>query len=93
MKIESLKPGMVVYEVRRYKMGNTKMTSVDVYSIKIHKVDCSTGRVVASWNGNPAKTFCGRTWKMWRLEKPMLVDCGFGRKRLATRSERKDARK
>lgn len=87
MKLESLKPGMVVYDVGRTKMGNTTITTVSVWMVRIVSVDAERRTVVASWNTNRERTCYEHQWKKWRLKKPVLVRSSFGRARLATREE------
>jgi hypothetical protein len=88
MKIEKLKPEQVVYSVERRKMGNTTMSTVCVYHVKIIEVNLLNGYVIASWNGNRAQKFYGRDFKKWREKKPMTVTSPMGRCRLMTREEK-----
>lgn len=88
MTIDKLKPGMTVYEVHSYKMGNTTRRSIGVWEVRIVSVDSEKGIVVASWNGNPASKYFKSSWSKWRLKEPMLVKSGWGH-RLATREEQK----
>lgn len=88
MKLERLKPGMIVYDVQRVRMGNTKLRSTCVYGVRVISVDAERKVVTASWNGNIAREFWAATWSKWRLKKPKLVDTGFcGQKRLARKGE------
>ena len=87
MKLEKLKPGMVVYDVGRSKMGNTTIRTVGVWRVRIVSVDMDTRRVMASWNSNPPKTFYPREVAKWREKEPLLIRSAFGRARLATREE------
>lgn len=86
MKLESLTEGQIVYDVGRTKMGNTTMYTVSVWHVRIIRIDAQTRRVYASWNTNPEREYRERTWKKWRLTKPVLVKSGMGH-RLATRAE------
>ena len=92
MKFEKLKPGMVVYDVHSYKMGNTTQSTVGVWEVRIVTVDIESRLITASWNGNPAKTFFYGDAMKWREKEPMLITGSFGRSRLATREELKAAR-
>lgn len=87
MQIEKLKPGMVVYDVGMYTMGNTKIKSVAIWSVFVQSVDIDAGVVVASWNSNTPKRYYQSSWSKWRIKKPQLVSLGFGRYRLAKRGE------
>lgn len=87
MKIESLQPGMTVYAVHSYRMGNTTLRSVGVWPVRIVSVDADAGTVEAIWNGNPAKKFFQHSWSKWRAKEPALVRTAFGAYRLAKRGE------
>ncbi|NDY89742.1 hypothetical protein [Ideonella livida] len=91
MKFEKLKPGMTVYSVGRHKMGNTTMSTVAVWPVRIVEVDSEQRRCMASWNCNKPRLFFERDVSGWREKEPMLVSSGLGR-RLATREEQKAAR-
>jgi hypothetical protein len=92
MKFEKLQPGMTVYDVGRHKMGNTTLTTVAVWTVRVLEVDAERRRVVASWNTNAPRTFYERDVAKWREKAPMLVGTVMGGKRLATREEQKAAR-
>lgn len=93
MKIEKLKPGMIVYDVGRTKMGNTNMTTVSVWPVRIISVDLEKRSCVAVWNMvNKAQTFYERSISKWREKEPMTIRNAFGRTRLATREEIKAAK-
>lgn len=87
MKFEKLKPGMTVYDVGRTRMGNTTLTTISVWGVSIVRVDEQRREVVARWNGNPERTYTERSYKQWRETRPLLIQEGMGRKRLATREE------
>ena len=88
MTLDKLKPGMIVYDVTRYRMGNTTLRSVSVVLVRIISVDAETGRVTAIWNGNRERAYPMRIWSKWRMTKPELVTTGvLGQKRLAKRGE------
>lgn len=85
--IEKLVPGQVVYDVGRTKMGNTTLTTMTIWPVKIVSVDVEKRRVTASWNNNPARMYAERHWSKWRLTRPMTVSTGGMGQRLATREE------
>jgi len=87
MKIEKLQPGMVVYDVGRHKMGNTTISTVSVWSVRIVSVDVDARTVVASWNSNQAKPYREGIWSKWRAKRPQLVMMALGNQRLARRGE------
>ena len=87
MKIESLKPGMVVYDVGRRKMGHTTVSTVSVWRVRIVSVDLERQTVQASWNGNAVQSFREASIRKWRKSAPLLIRTGLGAQRLATRAE------
>ena len=91
MKIEKLKPGMVVYDVGRHKMGNTTISTVAVWEVRIISVDVASGIVQAIWNSNDAQTYRQHQITRWRAKRPTLIRSGLGNYRLATRAELKAA--
>lgn len=88
MKIESLKPGMTVYDVGRRKMGNTTITTVSVCPVHVVSVDAERGAVIAQLNGSRERVYFKRDWSKWRAHRPVLVTSITGRQRLETRAER-----
>lgn len=87
MKIENMKPGMTVYDVHRHKMGNTTMSTVGVWPVKIVSVDMENRAVTASWNWNAPRVYFEREATKWRERKPLLIKTAIGAHRLATRAE------
>lgn len=87
MKIENLKPGQVVYNIGRHKMGNTSISTVFVWAVNIIKVDIERRVVTASWNSNKAKEYHEYSWSKWRVKKPKMIRGLFGNYRLARRNE------
>lgn len=85
MKFSSISAGGVYYTVTRHSMGNTTMRTVSVHRVRVISCDSVKETVLASWNGNPAKTYHQADYKGWRATEPLLV--GSLSKRLATRLE------
>lgn len=92
MKFEKLKPGQIVYDLGRHKMGNTTISTVAIWEVRIISVDAERRRVEASWNGNRPRVFYESDARKWRERPPMLVEGFFGSRRLATREEIKAAK-
>ncbi len=89
MKITDLKPGMIVYDVHKYKMGNTMISTVGIWEVEIKRVDIEEGIVTARWNYNSEGRYFYHAWSKWRKNKPRLIPIGFGGHRLAKRGEGK----
>ena len=53
VKFETVKAGDILYDCHREKMGNTTMSALGVWRVRVVSVD-ATGAVV-SWNTNPAR--------------------------------------
>lgn len=86
MKYDSIYAGGIYYTISRHKMGNTSMSTVAVHKVKVISCDSVRETVVASWNGNQARTYTESAYSKWRKNEPLLVTSGWG-KRLATREE------
>lgn len=86
MKLEKMTAGMTLYDVHRYKMGNTSMSTVGVWEVYVKEVDVERGFIVASWNGNPPSKIYRGAAEKFRAKKPLLIKQGLGH-RLATREE------
>jgi hypothetical protein len=82
--ISKLKPGDVLYDVHSHKMGNTTMTTMGCWTVRV--IEVHEDHIVASWNGNTAHRMYEHNVKRLRVNKPVFVKSGFG-KRLATRAE------
>jgi hypothetical protein len=87
MKLESLKPGDVVYSISRGKMGNTTMRTTSVHHVTIKSIDLEKQTCVASWNCNKDQTFYRHTWSKWRKNEPVMIRSAMGSSRVATRAE------
>lgn len=91
MKFEKIKPGMTLYDVHSYKMGNTTIRSMGVWHVRVITVDAETRSAIVSWNTNTPSRWSERQLSKLRERKPLMVDTGMGR-RLATREEIKAAK-
>ena len=87
MKFDKLKPGMVVYDIGRRKMGNTTISTIAAWTIEVISVDAEARTCVAEWNHNPARTYREADVSAWKENKPFLIRESFGNYRKPTRSE------
>lgn len=90
MNMRSLRPGQILYDVRRESMGNT--TARTTVSRIVRVVEVGEQSFLASWNGNPPQ----RRFSVpstWKARKPHLVETGMYSKRPATRDEIKSGTK
>lgn len=88
MKLTSLKPGMVVYDVQRHRMGNTTLITHSVYKVEIFEVH--DNHIVASWNGNPRQKFFESGVEKFRKNEPVMIRSAMGYARPATRAEKEE---
>lgn len=93
MKFESLKENTVVYDCHSYKMGNTKMRTLGIWTIKVISIDKEKRICTASWNGNAPKTFGETAVRKWLPNKPTLVATVMGGYRRMTLAEKTAAKK
>lgn len=69
--LSALKPGDVVFSVRREKAGNTMRSRTVCLEVRILEVDAGAQTVRASSNGNPPRTVRARGGQLpWRRSKP-----------------------
>jgi hypothetical protein len=72
IKFEKIVPDMVLYERKRQKMGNTTLTRVAEYAVRIISVNPTVRYAMVSWNGNaPEKFYERRLTKLYtkKMEK------------------------
>jgi hypothetical protein len=72
MKLEKLKPGMVIYDVRKrtglsYFRGGG---DYEYWEVFIKQVDLEKREALVSWNGNPARWVSENQLSKYRLKKP-----------------------
>ena len=81
-----LKPGQIVWNIRRHRMGNTTARTISVYQIRV--IEVHADHVIASWNGNRPEAYREREVRTWKVKEPITVKTwgGMGA-RLATREE------
>lgn len=88
MKFEKIKPGMTLYDVGRHKMGNTTMSTIAVWHVRVISVDADTRSAMVSWNTNPPRRMYEHSITKLREKKPLIISTwGGAGGRLATREE------
>ncbi len=87
MKFDKLKIDTEMYDVHSYKMGNTTMRSLGVWSVKVVEIDFEKRRALCCWNGNPARWYSERNIEKLKQNKPVLISTAFGGQRRPTREE------
>ncbi len=93
MKFESLKENTIVYDCHSYKMGNTKMRTLGIWTIKVISIDKEKRIVMAAWNGNAPRTYGAESVKKWLRDKPQLMRTVMGGYRRMTKDEKAAAKK
>jgi hypothetical protein len=53
VKFDTLKPGDVLYDCHREKLGNTTMSALGIWHVYIKVVSLPERKALISWNGNP----------------------------------------
>jgi hypothetical protein len=69
-KFDTVKPGDVLYDVHRARMGNTTMSRLDYWAVYVESVDYDNYTAMCKWNGNPAQMYCKRRIERLRRSKP-----------------------
>lgn len=70
IRYEKIQPGMTLYDRHRYKMGNTTMSTLGEWKVKILELVPDKRAAKVSWNGNPSTV-----WYEHSLKK--LYDWGM----------------
>jgi hypothetical protein len=66
----TIKPGDVLWDCHRQKMGNTRMSQMGSWRVVVYEVDQETRSALVSWNGNPRKVWSERKLKSLRRSRP-----------------------
>lgn len=71
--LSALKPGDVVFDVRREQAGNTTRRRLSCWEVRILEVHPEEQAATVSWNGNPPRRARARDGKFpWRRTRPTL---------------------
>ena len=71
IKFEKIVAGMTLYDRHRTKMGNTTMSCLGEWKVRVLEVNPVERTALISWNGNAPRTQCARnleklsTWSMY----------------------------
>jgi hypothetical protein len=72
LKPESLRVGEVVFDVHRERAGNTMMTRLGWWTVKI--IELRDGGAVVSWNGNKPEFRSNHSLRRYRRKLPAKLD-------------------
>ena len=67
---DRIKPGDILYDCHKEKMGNTTLSRMGCWSVRVIEVDPEKRRALCSWNTNPAKWWTERSLAKLRRSKP-----------------------
>lgn len=70
VSFDKIKVGDVLYDVHRTTMGNTKMSRLGWWEVRVFSIDAKNRTAVVSWNGNPQRMYNERSIKRLRRSKP-----------------------
>lgn len=74
IKFEKIQPGMVLYDRRKHRMGNTTLKTIGEWPVRIISLDAAKRSAEVSWNGNRTQIYFARD--LVRLsEWSMYDDC------------------
>jgi len=57
ISFDKLVPGMRLHDVHSYRMGNTTMSALGCWPVRVISVDSVNRRAMVSWNGNPPESW------------------------------------
>jgi hypothetical protein len=63
-----LKPGLVLLDIHKVRMGNTKMHQLGCWKVRVISVDPEKRTALCSWNSNPARLYHERDFKRLYLK-------------------------
>jgi hypothetical protein len=66
----TIKPGDVLYDCHRTKMGNTTMSRMGTWTVHIISIDTERRMAMVSWNGNMPSRWTERQISKLRRSKP-----------------------
>ena len=87
IKFEKVKAGDILYDVHSYRMGNTTMRSMGVWSVTVFSVDYERRQAVVSWNGNPNQVWYAGMIEKLRAKEPEMESYGLGQKRIKRKTK------
>lgn len=69
---DRIKVGDVLYDVHREKMGNTNMTRLGCWEVRVVEIDTEKRQALCSWNHNPPRWYTERGLSKLRRSKPKV---------------------
>jgi len=87
VKFDSVRPGDVLWQRTRRKMGNTTMGEDAVFSVLVKEI-LPDGGAMCSWNGNPARRWSVRDVEKLFRNRPKPKPNIFDRAREAAKESR-----
>lgn len=81
-----VKVGDVLYDCHREKMGNTTMSRIGCWEVRVLEVNTERREAFCSWNSNPAQWWSERRLRALRWTKVKYTD-PFARARAHTKGE------
>jgi len=88
MKFEKIQPGMVLYDVHSYRMGNTKLSTMGCWPVEVLTIDRERSTAMARWNGNRPQLYFRRDLEKLRAKEPEFETGMFGRQLLKRRPKK-----
>jgi len=76
--IKRLSVGQILWQVKRVKCGNTKMSRGCLYPVEVKSIAEDGMSIMASWNGNPARRYRACDVAKLRVSKPEPKTTVFG---------------
>jgi hypothetical protein len=69
----TVKVGDVLYDCRRQRMGNTTMSRMETWLVRVIEVDAEKRRALVSWNSNAPRWTDERDLKSYRRSRPVQL--------------------
>lgn len=78
IKFEKIQAGMILYDLHKYRMGHTTMSSWGVWTVQVISVNPEERTAIVSWNGNPPQRWRESQLCKLRAKKPEMVENCMG---------------
>lgn len=67
--INRIKPGQILYDYHKVRMGNTTMKTEGCWHVKVLEIDLDKNQALCSWNGNPARWYGEKQLSKLKVKK------------------------
>lgn len=70
IKFEAVKPGDLLWDVHKQKLGNTTVSRLSCWPVRVLQIDYDNRVASCSWNGNKPRVYSKAQIERLRRNKP-----------------------